>query len=97
MTSIQKLQEEEIQARLKDVPGWGVVDGKLHREFEFKDFVEAFGFMTSLALHAEAKQHHPEWFNVYNRVVIDLNTHDVNGLSAFDFELAGVANTLYRR
>ncbi len=53
--------------------------------------------MTSLALHAEAKGHHPEWFNVYNRVVIDLNTHDIGGLSTFDFEFAAAANALYGR
>ncbi len=97
MENLQKLHDEEVQARMKDVAGWDIVDGKLHREFQFKNFVEAFGFMTSLALHAEAKGHHPEWFNVYNRVVIDLNTHDVGGLSAFDFEFAAAANALYGR
>ncbi len=95
MGIIEKLSDEQIQARLRDVPGWELADGKLHREFQFKNFVEAFGFMTSLALHAEAKGHHPEWFNVYNRVVIDLNTHDVGGLSASDFEFAATANALY--
>ena len=97
MNDMEKLRDEEVQSLLKDIPEWEVVDGKLHREFQFKDFVEAFGFMTSLALHAEAKGHHPEWFNVYNRVVIDLNTHDVGGLSLLDFEFAGAANALYRR
>ncbi len=97
MGNIEKLSDEQIQARLRDVPGWELADGKLHREFQFKNFVEAFGFMTSLALHAEANGHHPEWFNVYNRVVIDLNTHDVGGLSAFDFEFAATANDLYGR
>jgi len=76
------------------VPGWEVVDGKLHRELRFKDFVDAFGFMTSLALRAEAKNHHPEWFNVYSRVVIDLSTHDAGGITALDFELAAAANEL---
>ncbi len=97
MGKIEKLSDEQIQARLADIPGWQIVAGKLHREFQFKNFVEAFGFMTSLALHAEAKGHHPEWFNVYNRVVIDLSTHDVGGLSVFDFEFAAAANALYGR
>ena len=97
MENPEKLRDEEVQARMKDLAGWNIVDGKLHREFQFKNFVEAFSFMTSLAMHAEAKGHHPEWFNVYNRVVIDLSTHDVGGLSAFDFEFAAAANALYRR
>jgi 4a-hydroxytetrahydrobiopterin dehydratase len=90
----QKLSEGEIQLRLKHVPGWEIVDGKLHREFRFPDFVAAFGFMTSLALRAEAKNHHPEWLNVYSRVVIDLTTHDAGGLTTLDFELAAAANEL---
>jgi 4a-hydroxytetrahydrobiopterin dehydratase len=90
----RKLTDEEIQTRLGDAPGWQVVNGKLHRELRFADFVSAFGFMTSLALVAEAKNHHPEWFNVYGRVVIDLNTHDVGGISELDFELAAAANAL---
>ncbi|MCH7682839.1 MAG: 4a-hydroxytetrahydrobiopterin dehydratase [Gemmatimonadetes bacterium] len=97
MGKIEKLSDEQIQARLGDIPGWKIVADKLHREFQFKNFAEAFGFMTSLALHAEAKGHHPEWFNVYNRVVIDLNAHDVGGLSAFDCEFTAAANALYGR
>jgi 4a-hydroxytetrahydrobiopterin dehydratase len=92
----RKLTDEEIESRLKSVPGWQVVNGKLHREFRFEDFVSAFGFMTSLALVAEAKNHHPEWFNVYGRVVIDLNTHDIGGISELDFELAAAADALMR-
>jgi 4a-hydroxytetrahydrobiopterin dehydratase len=94
MTKRQKLTDEEIEARLPSIPGWQVVGGKLHRELRFKDFVSAFGFMTSLALVAEAKNHHPEWFNVYGRVVLDLNTHDVGGISELDFALAAAANEL---
>ncbi len=89
-----KLSEAEARAALATVPGWRIADGKLHREFTFKSFVEAFGFMTSLALVAEAKDHHPEWFNVYSRVVIDLSTHDAGGLTRLDFELAAAANEL---
>jgi 4a-hydroxytetrahydrobiopterin dehydratase len=94
MARPQKLSEEEIRSQLKQVAGWEIVDGKLHREFRFDDFVAAFGFMTSLALRAEAKNHHPEWFNVYNRVVIDLTTHDAGGITVLDFELAAAANEL---
>jgi 4a-hydroxytetrahydrobiopterin dehydratase len=91
-----RLRESEAEAALADVPGWQIKDGKLHREITFKSFVEAFGFMASLALVAEAKNHHPEWFNVYNRVVIDLSTHDAGGLTRLDFELAAAANSLLR-
>jgi 4a-hydroxytetrahydrobiopterin dehydratase len=94
MSEVRKLSEVEIQSRLSALPGWTIADGKLHREFHFKDFVSAFAFMTGVALVAESRNHHPEWFNVYNKVVIDLTTHDVQGLSALDFELAGAASQL---
>ena len=90
-----KMTDEEIRNNLADVPGWEMIDGKLHRSFKFENFSRAFGFMTSLALVTEAKNHHPEWSNVYNRVVIDLNTHDAGGITALDFELAAAANDLY--
>jgi 4a-hydroxytetrahydrobiopterin dehydratase len=90
-----KLGDEEIRARLGRLSGWKVVDGKLHRSFQFKDFAHAFGFMTSLALVAEGLNHHPDWSNVYNRVVIGLSTHDVGGITKLDFEFAEAANRLY--
>jgi len=90
MTEHRKLDESEINERLKNTPGWQLVDGKLHRELRFPNFASAFGFMTKIALAAEAADHHPEWFNVYNRVVVDLSTHDVGGISEKDFALAGV-------
>jgi 4a-hydroxytetrahydrobiopterin dehydratase len=83
-----KLDASEVAARLTEIPGWTIVVGKLHREYQFPDFVAAFGFMTRVALVAERLGHHPEWFNVYNRVVIDLTTHDAGGITALDFELA---------
>ena len=86
----KKLSEEEIRALLPKMKGWSVVDGKLHREIACKDFVTAFGNMTRVALVAESMNHHPEWFNVYNRVVVDLTTHDAGGISQRDFELAGL-------
>ena len=84
----RKLSDAEIQTALSSRPSWTVVEGKLHREYKFQDFVHAFGFMTSVALIAEAMNHHPEWFNVYNTVRVDLSTHDVGGISQFDFDLA---------
>ena len=86
--AIAKLSAERIEAELAKLPAWRVQDGKLHRELKFEGFVEAFGFMTSVALAAQAKDHHPEWFNVFNKVVIDLTTHDAGGISENDLEMA---------
>ena len=97
MAARSKLDEEQIRSRLASVPGWQLEDGKLHREFKFKDFRGAFGFMTSSALVAEKLDHHPEWSNVYNRVTVDLATHDVGGLSEHDFELAARMDQLVAR
>lgn len=83
-----KLTDAEINAQLEGISGWTVENEKLHKEFQFDSFVEAFGFMASVALIAESMNHHPEWFNVYNRVTVDLATHDAGGISALDFELA---------
>ena len=76
-----KLKDEEIVEALSRRDGWTQVDEKLFREFVFKDFNEAFGFMTRCALIAESLEHHPEWFNVYNKVQVTLSTHDCQGLS----------------
>ncbi len=84
----QKLTIQEIEKKLSSIPGWIYANGKLHREYQFPDFVRAFGFMSSAALVAESMNHHPEWFNVWNKVVIDLNTHDASGLTELDFTLA---------
>jgi len=83
-----KANESEIQQALADLPSWTVVDGKLHREYRFRDFVQAFGFMAQVALLAERAAHHPEWFNVYNRVVVDLTTHEAGGITTKDYDLA---------
>lgn len=85
---MRKMTDTEIQAALSDLPAWKVKDGKLHREYQFADFVHAFGFMATAATLIERMGHHPEWFNVYNRVVVDLTTHDAGGVSPKDFELA---------
>lgn len=92
--AVKKLADAEIQQRLAQVDSWTVQDGKLHKEFQFDTFVTAFGFMTQLALIAESMNHHPEWFNVYNRVTIDLMTHDAGGISELDFEWASRADAL---
>ena len=89
---IAKLTDEEIQTQLARTPGWERKGDKIRREFKFKDFVEAFGFMASMAIVAEKLNHHPEWFNVYNRVEVELTTHDAGGISKYDFELAAAMN-----
>ena len=86
--SVSKLSQDEITQRLAALAGWTVTDGKLHRSYRFADFVEAFGFMASIALIAERMNHHPEWSNVWNTVVIDLTTHDAGGITERDFALA---------
>jgi 4a-hydroxytetrahydrobiopterin dehydratase len=83
-----RLSEADIEKALAELPGWSVQDGKLHREWKFPDFNAAFGFMTRVALEAERLNHHPEWSNVWNRVVVDLVTHDANGLTKNDLQLA---------
>ena len=92
MVERKALTEVDVRARLAELPGWSVQGGKLVREFRFATFVEAFGFMTRVALLAERMNHHPEWSNVYNRVSIALSTHDLNGLSTWDVELARQIN-----
>ena len=88
------LSANELDTALTQLDGWSIQDGKLHRQFQFPSFVEAFGFMSSVALVAEAMGHHPEWFNVYNRVTIDLTTHDSGGITQLDVDLARKANQL---
>ena len=88
MARPKKLEPAEIEARLGDLPGWTLVEGKLHREFSFADFNAAFAFMTQAAMVAEQLNHHPEWFNVYSTVRVDLTTHDAGGLTELDFALA---------
>lgn len=92
-----KLSDAEIAENLSSVPGWTLLDGKLHRAFECKDFIAAFGRMTQVALVAEAMNHHPEWFNVWNKVVVDLNTHSVQGMSALDFQLARKISEIFEK
>ena len=92
--SIQSLDESALAIALAKLPGWQLRDGKLHREFVFADFVAAFGFMTRAALVAERMNHHPEWFNIYKRVQVDLTTHEAGGISQRDIELAAAMDRL---
>ncbi len=94
MADRTKLSDAEIDNRLADLPGWAHENGQLRRTFEFSDFVEAFGFMSSAALIAERMAHHPNWSNVYKTVEVGLNTHDVGGITALDFELATAMSKL---
>jgi 4a-hydroxytetrahydrobiopterin dehydratase len=93
----RKLTGSEIESAISSLGAWTLKDSKLHRSFKFGNFVEAFTFMTAVALHAEKMDHHPEWFNVYNTVKIDLMTHDVSGISDYDIKLANLINSIYEK
>ena len=86
--ALVKATDTEIQKFLDRHNTWSIEDGKLHREYIFSNFVQAFGFMTEVALIAESSNHHPEWVNVYKRVIVDLTTHEAGGITKRDFELA---------
>ena len=86
--------DTEIAEALKTLTGWTVVNSKLHKQFTFPDFVHAFGFMATSAIAIERMDHHPEWFNVYNRVTVDLTTHDAGGISTKDFKLAALLDSI---
>lgn len=91
-----RLPEQELAGALAQLKGWQVKDGKLHRTLEFGDFTEAFAFMTRVAIEAEKLNHHPEWSNVYNRVTINLVTHDIgNQISNYDVMLAQKISEIY--
>jgi 4a-hydroxytetrahydrobiopterin dehydratase len=95
MTDRRKLSEDEIRSRLADLPGWGLGSRGVRREFRFADFNAAFGFLTRVALVAERMDHHPEWSNVYDRVTIELSTHDAGGVTDVDFELARAISRIH--
>lgn len=88
MARPQKLTDEEIARHLASLEGWTLQEGKLHKVFQFDDFVAAWGFMSRIALIAQAMDHHPEWFNVYGTVRVDLGTHDAGGVTELDTKLA---------
>ncbi len=89
-----KLSQTDIDEELKSLSGWNVVNEKLHKEFQFDNFNQAFGFMTRAAMEIEKMNHHPEWFNVYNKITIELTTHDAGGITENDVNLAKILNSL---
>ncbi|NJK77724.1 MAG: 4a-hydroxytetrahydrobiopterin dehydratase [Nanoarchaeota archaeon] len=89
-----RLSQAEIEQELKNLSGWKIVNEKLHKEFQFESFNQAFGFMTRSAMEIEKMNHHPEWFNVYNRITIELTTHDAGGITKNDVNLAKILNSL---
>ncbi|RZD37583.1 MAG: 4a-hydroxytetrahydrobiopterin dehydratase [Thaumarchaeota archaeon] len=91
---MMKLSELEIEEELKKLTGWSVKNNKLHKEFKFNNFNQAFGFMTRAAMEIEKMNHHPEWFNVYNRITVELTTHDAGGITKNDVNLARILNAL---
>ena len=93
----RKLSQSEIEQEVGKLNSWKVVNGKINKTFEFDDFVQAFGFMTKVALNAEKMNHHPEWFNVYNRVIVDLTTHDAKGITQADVDLAKLLESLAKK
>ncbi|MCU1347996.1 MAG: putative pterin-4a-carbinolamine dehydratase [Acidobacteria bacterium] len=95
--AVVRLRDSEVLKRIDSLGGWRFDDAALHCELRFRDFVEAFGFMTSVALVAERMNHHPEWSNVYATVTIRLTTHDAGGVSETDFLLAAEISALDRR
>ena len=86
----RKLDDEEINEELSKLDKWVKDENKIKRTFEFKDFADAFTFMTRMAIEIEKINHHPEWFNVYNKIDVELTTHDIKGISNFDFKLAKI-------
>ena len=89
-----KLSASELEASLASLDGWSVVSGKLHKQYTFPDFVHAFGFMATAAVAIEKRDHHPEWSNVYNRVTVDLVTHDSGGITQMDVDLAKMLDSV---
>jgi 4a-hydroxytetrahydrobiopterin dehydratase len=94
---MRRFSGSELAEAISHLAGWAVVDGKLHKEYKFPDFIHAFGFMATAAIAIEKMNHHPEWFNVYNRVVVDLTSHDAQGITSRDAELAKVLDEIAGR
>ncbi|MGH1522062.1 MAG: 4a-hydroxytetrahydrobiopterin dehydratase [Nitrosopumilus sp.] len=91
---MNRLSQAEVDEELEKLHGWSIINEKLHKEFSFDSFNQAFGFMTRAAMEIEKMNHHPEWFNVYNRITIELTTHDVGGITKNDVNLAKILNSL---
>src|ERR1700690_2826735 len=93
----KKMTNAEIAAALPKLAGWKLKAGKLHREYKFPDFPHAMNFMRSAVAGIEKMNHHPEWANVYDKVTVDLNTHDAGGITAKDFELGALLEGLAQK
>jgi 4a-hydroxytetrahydrobiopterin dehydratase len=91
---MKALTELQIRARLKELNDWEYNENSLQTSFEFKDFKDAFAVMTRIAFEAEKLNHHPNWANVYNYLEINLNTHEVDGVTELDFQLAKIIDNL---
>lgn len=91
---MERLSREQVDAVLAELPGWSVSGNKLHKDFEFASFNEAFGFMARASMEIEKMNHHPEWCNVYNRLSVDLTTHDAGGITQNDLRLAKTLDSL---
>ena len=91
---MKKLSKTEVTQKLKRLSGWKMVKGRnaITKTFKFKDFIQAFGWMAAMAIYAEKKDHHPEWFNVYSTVVVTLSTHDSGGVTKLDLDMAQEMN-----
>lgn len=94
---MKKLTAVQLRAGLAKLPDWTVAEGKLHREYKFPDFTHAFGFMATASTAIEKMNHHPEWFNVYNRVVVDLTSHEAGGITKKDLELAALLESFAKK
>jgi 4a-hydroxytetrahydrobiopterin dehydratase len=92
-----KLEPTELGAAMTKLPGWDIADGKLRRTYRFRDFADAFAFMTACALRIQVLDHHPEWSNVYSTVKVDLVTHDAGGITERDVELARIMEETAKR
>ncbi len=97
MATTPKLTGAQLETALQTLPGWTILDDKLHRDFQFADFAHAIGFITTSAIGIEKRNHHPEWFNVYNRVRVDLTTHDSGGITQKDVDLALMLENIAKR
>lgn len=94
---MQKLSDPDLKKSVAGLKGWVIVKGKLHKEYKFADFIHAFGFMATAAIAIEKMNHHPEWFNVYNRVTVDLTTHDAQGITSKDIDLAKLLDEIAKK
>ena len=94
---MKRLSDQEVSAVLPGLAGWSLEGGKLHRQYKFPDFAHALGFMATAAPGIEKHDHHPEWSNVYNRVTVDLTTHDAGGITQRDVDLAARLEAIARK